>query len=379
MLDKYNIVLAPDNNYVEHACATIASIIHNSEHLDKLVFNIIDQELTTENKKYISKLLGKYNVEVTFKPINKRILANVVVNGHISEATYYRILSPSILEKDIKKFLYLDCDIIVRDDITKLFSYDIGDKIIGAIRNYEFKEHLRNIDLPIDTPYFNAGVLLINKKMWEQFNITNKVINYINDNPGKLILWDQDALNAVLFKDWYELPLKWNVRTTMFNFTYELAGAKNEGEFKELLQNPAIVHFTTNIKPWNYFSKHSYKSEYEKYQRLSGCPSKKIEEIKKIIAKEIYIFGASKKGEHAYKTLNASNLSIRGFLDNDANKWTKQLMNKIIFSPKEILNNLNGEIIVIASQYENEIIEQLKKNGLIENHHFYILANFLSI
>lgn len=379
ILDKYNIVLAPDNNYVEHACATITSILHNTNHLNKIAINIIDQDLTIENKQYISNLCRKYVVEVNFKPIDKTLLTNAVVSGHISEATYYRILSPSVFEKDMNYFLYLDCDIIVRDDITKLFEYNIGNKIIGAIRNYEFKEHLKIINLPMDTPYFNAGVLLINKRLWEQFDITNKVVKYINTNPEKLSLWDQDALNAILYKDWYELPLRWNVRTQMFNFSYELAGAKDEEEFNELLQNPSLIHFTTNLKPWNYFSKHLYKHEYEEYLKLSGFPTKKTENLKSIISKGVYIFGASKKGEYALSTFIDNNIEVRGFLDNNQKKWDKQLIENNIFSPKEIIDTLNEEIIVIASQYEDEIINQLKSFSLIENLDFYTLNNFLSI
>ncbi|WP_366414836.1 glycosyltransferase [Paenibacillus sp. GP183] len=45
--------------------------------------------------------------------------------NHMSRQAYYRIVIPHLLDKSIKKALYLDCDIIVKEDIRKLWNINI--------------------------------------------------------------------------------------------------------------------------------------------------------------------------------------------------------------------------------------------------------------
>ena len=44
---------------------------------------------------------------------------------------YYRIEIPNLF-KNIKKMIYLDCDVIVNQDLSKILSYDIENYAIGA-------------------------------------------------------------------------------------------------------------------------------------------------------------------------------------------------------------------------------------------------------
>lgn len=73
--------------------------------------------------------------------------------------------------------------------------------------------------------------------------------------------------------------------------------------------------------------------------------------------KRAIIFGASKLGEIAY-TLLKNTYEITCFVDNDKEKWGKELLNLTIIAPNEIKNYKNNSII-IASQYYQEICIQL--------------------
>lgn len=156
MNQKINIVFATDNNYVQHLAATITSIFMNTNHSSNMVINIIDGGISEENKIYLNNLVSKFNSEICYKNIDPSLLGKVVINGHITEATYYRILIPSLFHDDVKKVLYLDCDIIVRDDISKLWNIDIKNYALGAVKLYEFRDHNR-LQIPPDASYFNAG------------------------------------------------------------------------------------------------------------------------------------------------------------------------------------------------------------------------------
>jgi len=74
------------------------------------------------------------------------------------------------------------------------------------------------------------------------------------------------------------------------------------------------------------------------------------------------IFGASKRGESAIQS--DPNREWCGFLDNDPRKWGTQFLGLPIISLDSFLQ-LNGDYrIVIASQYQMEIIEQLLSHNV---------------
>lgn len=374
----YNIVLTPDDNYVEHAAATITSILENCGECTEILFNIVDVDLSNKKKNLLKQLIERYNAKIKFISINKKLLENAFVDRHISKASYYRILCSDSLDSSIEKFLYLDCDLIVRKDIRNLFNINMQNHILCAVRNYDFTDEIiKHLDLPKGTPYFNAGVLLINKIKWDSNEIRAKLINYINKHTTKLINHDQDALNAVLYNSWIELPIKWNVRTPMFDCSPAQAGAKDINHLKDILNDPAIVHFTTNLKPWHYFSNHKYKEEYYIYLKKSGVNSEKKNNILKLISKPTYLFGASKKGKEAYEFLSEKGINIVGFIDNNEQKWGTYLEGLKIFNIHEILNDDKDFLIIITSQYQDEIKEQLDKMNLVEKKSYFTFGQYL--
>lgn len=82
---------------------------------------------------------------------------------------------------------------------------------------------------------------------------------------------------------------------------------------------------------------------------------------------DIYIFGAGQLGKDTYRKIRSSynNLSIRGFIDNNSQKWDTVFEGVPIFNPKilEMYDKKNVQVI-IASIYYFEIEEQLRNIGL---------------
>jgi len=79
----------------------------------------------------------------------------------------------------------------------------------------------------------------------------------------------------------------------------------------------------------------------------------------------IVIFGASGGAIKVAQTLENINVKFEFFVDNDSNKWGKELEGKQIVSP-ELLKE-KEYAIVIASDYQEEIEEQLERMGMISN------------
>jgi hypothetical protein len=87
---------------------------------------------------------------------------------------------------------------------------------------------------------------------------------------------------------------------------------------------------------------------------------------------EIVLFGASKLGEIAFEHLK-NKYNIIAFIDNDKNKWGKNINEIEVLNPECIKNNRSYKVI-ITSAYYLEIIDQLNKLG-IEDIEIYFSNN----
>lgn len=77
--------------------------------------------------------------------------------------------------------------------------------------------------------------------------------------------------------------------------------------------------------------------------------------------KELVIFGSGRGGTLTGRMLGSMGYTIRGYVDNDPDKWGTELEGKPIDPPESILDH--NIPVVIASMWENEIREQLNSMG----------------
>lgn len=363
-----NIVFAADNHYIQHLSATLTSLLENATHTDKITINIIGKDIEHKNKLFLDQLAHSYGSRIVYKEIDSALLKEAVINGHITEATYYRILIPKLFEADVKKVLYLDCDLVITADIWELWNVKLDKHALGAVRIYEYVHDGR---VPEHATYFNAGVLLFNLDKWRSEDLTQKVLEYIKHYPDRLLSWDQDALNGVLYEDWLELPFRWNFRSQLFEITSEQFPFMENRIFEESQSNPSIVHFTTNSKPWHYMNQHPYKNEYFKYLDISGYPYTQYKEEAILKRLNYMLFGAGLKGQEVKSRLEKKGLKVKGFLDNSPSKWGSIIESVPVLKPDLDKIDFDENVIVVSSQYEKEISEQLIQAGLKLNRHFF--------
>ena len=197
-----------------------------------------------------------------------------------------RLFIPYFIPEEIEYVLYLDVDMIVLDDVTKLFENDLKEKVIaavldpriitfdnswGGVLNYE------SLGLPGDTRYFNTGLLLMNTKKWRDQDVTRKIIDCIDNNKKYANYPDQYGLNVVLANQWFELDPAWNHFSTI-----------------SIDHNPSLIHFVERkpiYQSYNYseaFKKLFYyylgKTEWKNFKPI-GESKRYIKKIRNIIDK----------------------------------------------------------------------------------------------
>ncbi len=263
------IVTACDDNYVQHLCVMLCSLLENTAERENININIIDGEINQSNKnKLIDCIIKRYKKKINFLSINKNVYEKFPISHHFTHTIYYRISIPSLFDLSIEKVLYLDADMVIKDDIKKLWDIDISNFYVAAVEALSCTERYTDLNMPEGSLYFCSGLLLINLTKWRKSNITKKIIDFIENNQDKIQMWDQDSLNSILCGNWLPLSLIWNQQTYFFDDDF-YKKFRHRQDFMEARDRPSIIHYTSSHKPWHYISIHPYKEEYFRYLALT--------------------------------------------------------------------------------------------------------------
>lgn len=179
------VFFSTDDNYVPYLVVALQSLVENSKNKYNYEINILNTGINNENKKAL-KDFEKSNIHIKFvdvsmkiKSIYKKLVAQL--RDYYSPSIYYRLFIPTLFPK-YKKALYLDCDIVILDDIAKLYNTDLKGNMIGATVdqvvsvNEDFKYYTDNALGVENTKYFNSGVILMDLDKFRAADVENKFI-----------------------------------------------------------------------------------------------------------------------------------------------------------------------------------------------------------
>lgn len=280
MSDKLHIALAFDESYITQVYALINSIFYNNRD-NFLVFHVIATGINDAEKKGLQKFIIANNSEIYFYNIDEEHLGNhLYTSDAYSIATYYRLFFPSLLPSYINKVLYLDSDIIVIGDLKELYNIDTGNLPI-AVASDPCLDVRHELNIHSSEEYFNAGVMLINIKTWIDQEVTENAVKYLIDNPEKIKLVDQDALNATLIGKWYKIDRRFN-----FTWLHEYLQTPT----KILLKDVVIIHYITPKKPWHFLTRNKFRYLYHYYLKKSPKAYEKKYVDFKWSLKNAYVF-----------------------------------------------------------------------------------------
>lgn len=274
MNESIHIAFVADDRYIPYLAVTALSVIANYNGERALVFHIVHDGISDANLRNLNKTLTAKNVFLDFIEVNPKDYEDLVLTGYFSRACYFRIDLPKLLGDSIKKVIYLDCDVLVLDNIDCIWSLDLLQNALLAAPDPLCFARSEILEFPRIYKYFNSGVMVMNLQKWRTTDLSKKVISYIRDNPEKISFPDQDGLNAIMYNDWGELPMSWN--QMHYFYKAEIFSSGVDACYVNLMLDaakaPSIIHFTGADKPWLFFSQHPNKGLYKKYQLKTGWP-----------------------------------------------------------------------------------------------------------
>ena len=184
-----------------------------------------------------------------------------------------------LLPETLEQVIYLDGDLLVEGNIRELWEIPMDGKALMAATEMFHEAYYvsstlalrtwKKMGIPAKQKYFNSGVLKVNLKKWRQEKIGEKIIQYLTENKEDVLWHDQDGLNAILWNDWKELPVKRNVMTALFYETDYSRINITEKEAKMWMEHPKILHYTNRKeKPWKETCRHPRKDRYFIYESM---------------------------------------------------------------------------------------------------------------
>lgn len=271
------VIFSSSDEYSMFAAATIHSVIKHSSIHNNYDLLIMDTGISDKNKQILLKVCeGHNNVSLRFIDVTYKLKKfNLSTEDHISIGSYARLLSP-ILFSNYSKFVYLDIDTVVLDDIAYLYNIDLKDKIIAAARDIGIIAAFRRKDPEVlklfeqigktsAYDYFNAGVLVIDNDKLSALFPDTYLIEYASKHKYRYM--DQDVLNGLLKDKILFLSMEWNTLHYLNGYRKELvdthAPESAKIEYKEARKHPKIIHYAGNSKPWDNFYE-DYSQEFWK-------------------------------------------------------------------------------------------------------------------
>jgi len=259
------VVFAANNGFVPIFSACLQSLLDHCSRESFYDLVLISKDLSEANRQKLTGMLkGRDNVSLRFFNPGK-ILAcyDLKAHAHITQETYYRFLIQEIMPA-YDKVLYLDCDLIICEDVAHLYATDLGGYMLGAVRDADFLGQIGGADpnaqryiaeefhMKNPAGYFQAGVLLLNEKKMREMYTLKQWLSFAS-HPYRFN--DQDILNLQCEGHVMYLDMAWNLihdmNHTRVSQVIAYAPADVQNAYRAAHAHPKIIHYAGGTKPWN--------------------------------------------------------------------------------------------------------------------------------
>lgn len=268
-----HVACAADAAYLPHCAAMLHSLL--DRHPDAHVHFLHDPEMPAGTLAPLARMVAGQGGEFHPHRIPPEWVSGLPRLRAIPPLMWYRIYLPDLLP-DLDRVLYLDCDMLVVDDLAPLWRTPLEGWYVAAVSNVlerDARDWPQRLGMARPEDYFNSGLLLLNLAALRRDGMAARLAAF-GRAPGRRLKWpDQDALNALLGERRLPLHPRWNCQNSLFYYpdARRTFGAE---AVAEAVRDPAILHFEGGgiVKPWHYLSRHPYRARYLEHRRATPWP-----------------------------------------------------------------------------------------------------------
>lgn len=279
-----NVIWSTSDSYSGIAATSIISLLENSQDADEINVFVIDMGISDKHKKWLEEIVEKYQRTLMWlgKLDIEKISGTQIDVGRWHISTFSRLFLSHVLPPNIKKVIYIDCDMIIRHSLKPLWEMDMEGSWCMSADDCRGEKYREEIGVDANSIYTNNGLMVIDLEAWKSNNVEHLFVEFIKKYNGDITYMDQGVLNGVFqpLNKVKLLPLSYNAQTACYDLGYDgleacrkPVWAYSKDEFNKDIQDPTIVHFTScfvsRTRPWFKNDKHKYREEFLKYRALT--------------------------------------------------------------------------------------------------------------
>jgi lipopolysaccharide biosynthesis glycosyltransferase len=247
LAEEINIAFGTNNVFVPQVAAAIASIVRHAPSA-RLRFIILHEGVPSQRRAGVQAVAP--SARFFWAGVGDDDIPPYEDKEHFSRPILYRLGLERLAPSDCRRVIYIDSDVVILEDIRKLWNCSLEGKPIGAVIDHLIspKDFAERWGLPPQSPgYFNSGLLMMDLDQVRSGRILSTAIEFLTHQGAGLTYADQDALNFAFWGRWQPLPPTWNVQRNMVIASI-VDKLPPDLRFHDKL--PALVHYTGSEKPW---------------------------------------------------------------------------------------------------------------------------------
>lgn len=259
-----HIAITLDSGYLRGSIATVHSILRHSSCPENIFFHFITAESDPITPRVLTRLVRTTFPSLNFKVyIFRESTVTNLISSSIREAlenplNYARNYLGDILDPCVNRVIYLDSDLVVVDDIHKLWNVTLsGSRVIGApeychanftkyFTDTFWSDPMMSRVFGTRRPcYFNTGVMVMDMVKWREGRFRRKIENWMELQRKKRI-YELGSLPPFL------LVFGGNVEAVDHRWNQHGLGGDNvSGKCRSLHPGPvSLLHWSGKGKPW---------------------------------------------------------------------------------------------------------------------------------
>ncbi|WP_406857048.1 glycosyltransferase family 8 protein [Alsobacter sp. KACC 23698] len=270
MTDRICILLCVDENYRRQAGVAVSSLARATPGGLDVHIAAFDRDRAASAAIFDPLVARHPDMSLTFHDLDASVFDGLHVTKAFPRSIYTRLIFDRFLDPAIERVLYIDADVVVCGDLRPLWSTDLGGAVLAASRD-PFRQDPEQIGFAEDEPYFNSGMLLIDRARWRQEGAEYAILDLLAARGRELPWMDQDALNMVLRGKVRFVGMEWNYQPRCADVPPDFLQL-TEADYRELRRRPRLVHYTTSHKPWNEAFRVHYSDLFFAAQDAAGLP-----------------------------------------------------------------------------------------------------------
>lgn len=298
MAKSLTVLYQSDDNYIKISSISIASLLHNNQHLDSIDIFYCGYKVSQKNKNKLQSMVEKYsNATLEFmetEGYHQDFIRLGVKPWHGVYVTWLKMFAVNDIKTRDDRVLYLNSHTIINGSLDELIDLDFEDNVLALSYDGLINSHKKTIGLAENDHYHNCGVMLFNLRKWKKDNIHQEVKDHLKKKSDYVIA-DQDLCNVLFKRRIKTIGVSYNFSSAYYGYDLKLFLKCNNLKpeyfysYDEIMTDyysPKIIHSLYGIegKPWEKGNRHPNRFLWKKYMKMTPWSNSKWPEVKDSLA-----------------------------------------------------------------------------------------------